>query len=61
MHSDHCAKEKKDVELMRKEKLVATYQSLREDQIMERSNKDLLPYFLEAQKKMIASVEGQLK
>ena len=61
IHSDHCAKEKKDAELLKQEKMQATYVSLGEDQILERSNQELLPSFLKAQDKMIASVGGQEK
>jgi hypothetical protein len=56
MHSDHCAKKEKNVEFMKKEKLLATYQSLGEDQILKRSNKELSSYFLKARKKLIASL-----
>ncbi len=37
MHSDHCAKEKKDFQLMGTEKELATYQSLGEGDILESS------------------------
>jgi len=59
MHSDHCAKEKKDVYLLEKEKLLATYQSLGEDQILKRPNKELLSYFLEAENQMIDQAGGR--
>ena len=61
MHTDHCAKEKKDVKLLEKEKMLATYQSLGEDQIVEKSKQELLPYFFEAQKKMINLAGGKKK
>src|ERR1700722_8827987 len=61
MHSDHCAKEKKDALLMQKEKMQATYQTLGEDEILEKSNQELLPYFVEANKDMIRAAGGQLK
>ena len=61
MHTDHCAKEKKDVKLLEKEKTLATYQSLGEDQIVEKSKQELLPYFFEAQKKMINLAGGKKK
>ncbi|HEY1870913.1 MAG TPA: hypothetical protein VGG71_07635, partial [Chitinophagaceae bacterium] len=61
MHTDHCAKEKKDVRLLEQEKIFATYQSLGEDQIAEKSNEELLPYFLEAQKKMFDLAGGKKK
>jgi hypothetical protein len=37
------AKEKKDFRLMEKEKTLATYQSLGEEEILERSNQELIP------------------
>jgi hypothetical protein len=61
MHSDHCAKEKKDVQMMEKEKLLATYQSLGEDKILEESNEELLPHFLQAKKDMILAAGGNSK
>ena len=61
MHSDHCAKEKKDVKLLSEEKLLATYKSLGEDEVVEKSNKELLPYFMEARKKMVQAAGGDLK
>ena len=61
MHTDHCAKEKKDARLLEQEKILATYQSLGEDQIVEKSNQELLPYFLDAQKKMIDLAGGRKK
>jgi len=61
MHSDHCAKEKKDVRLLEKEKLLATYQSLGEEEILDKSNQELLPHFMDAQNQMIQSVGGEAK
>ena len=61
MHTDHCAKEKKDVRLLEQEKILAVYQSLGEDQITERSNEELIPFFLEAQKSMFSLVGGKEK
>ena len=59
MHSDHCSKEKKDVHLLEREKMMATNQSLGEDQIVERSNQELLSHFLEAQERMIEQAGGK--
>src|SRR3984893_988226 len=61
MHSDHCAKEKKDAQLLEKEKTSAVYKSLGEDAIMERSNQELQPDYLEAWRDMIKSVGGAKK
>ena len=61
MHTDHCAKEKKTVRLLEKEKLLATYQSLGEDEILEKKNKELFPYFMEARKEMIKTAGGDSK
>ncbi len=58
MHSDHCAKEKKDFHLMEKEKTLATYQSLGEDEILERSNQELIPQFEMASKQMVQEAGG---
>src|SRR5204862_1764949 len=58
MHSDHCAKEKKDFHLMEKEKTLATYQSLGEDEILERPNQELIPQFEMAYKQMIQVAGG---
>jgi hypothetical protein len=61
VHSDHCAKEKKDAKLLEKEKASAMYQSLGEDVITESSNQDLQPAYLEARRAMIESVGGLKK
>src|SRR6266487_2756163 len=61
MHSDHCAKEKKDARLMEKEKRQATYQSLGEDAILEKSNQELLPDFTRATEEMIKCAGGTAK
>jgi hypothetical protein len=61
MHSDHCKKEKKDAQLMEQKKVDATYQVLGEKEILESSNEELLPHFLEANKNMIESVGGKKK
>jgi hypothetical protein len=59
MHSDHCAKEKKDFRMMEKEKELATYQSLGEKEMPE--NEDLLPHFSRAQAQMIKAAGGKKK
>jgi len=61
IHSDHCAKEKKDAELLKKLKMQAVYQDLGEDQILDMTNQELLPTFLKAKEKMIKSLGGQDK
>ena len=61
IHSDHCAKEKKDAVLLKKQKMQAVYQDLGEDQILDMSNQELLPTFLKAKEKMIKSLGGQDK
>jgi len=58
VHSDHCAKEKKDAQLLQKEKTLAIYQSLGEDVITESSNQELQPAYLDACRAMIESVGG---
>ena len=61
MNTDHCAKEKKDASLLQQEKTLATFQTLGEDQILQKSNEELLPHFLEAQKLMINAAGGAKK
>ena len=61
MNTDHCAKEKKDAYLLQQEKQKATFQTLGEDQILQMSNQELLPDFLEAQRDMIESAGGKKK
>src|SRR6266550_5602572 len=61
VHSDHCAKEKKDAELLKKQKMQAVYQDLGEDQILEMDNQELLPTFLKAREKMMKSLGGNNK
>ncbi len=61
MHTDHCAKEKKAVRLLGEEKLQATYQSLGEDEILEKTNQELLPEFMLAKERMIKAAGGKLK
>ena len=58
MHSDHCAKEKKSAVLMEKEKMSATHQSLGEDVVLEKSNQELLPHFIQAREQMIKASGG---
>ena len=59
MMTDHCAKEKKDASLLEQEKALATFQTLGEKQILEKSNQDLLPAFLESQEDMIKDAGGK--
>ena len=58
-HGDHCKKEKKDSEELKKKKQAAVYQTIGEDAILEQNNEELLPVFLEANKKMIQAAGGQ--
>ena len=58
-HGDHCKKEKKDAEELKKKKHAAVYQTIGEDAILEQSNDELVPVFLEANKKMIQAAGGQ--
>jgi hypothetical protein len=41
LHSDHCAKEKKDVKLMKDKKMKAVYQSIGEEKLIGISNEEL--------------------
>ena len=61
MHTDHCAKEKKDYKLLKKKKEAAVHQVLGEKEILEKSNDELVPSFLEANKQMIEDAGGQAK
>src|SRR5436190_13929902 len=61
IHSDHCAKEKKDAQLMRKEKEQAIYQSLGEEEILEKSTQELLPHFIKERDQMIQKAGGAKK
>ncbi|TFK18326.1 hypothetical protein FA15DRAFT_709969 [Coprinopsis marcescibilis] len=61
MHSDYCAKEKKDAEALRKMKLDAREHILGEEAFLEMSKAELLPYFTEAHKKMIENAGGEEK
>ena len=58
IHSDHCAKEKKDARLLEKEKTAAVYQSLGEDAILGKSNEELLRAFIKARSSMIEAAGG---
>ena len=61
MHTDHCAKERKDYKLLKKKKEAAVHQVLGEKEILEKSNDELVPSFLEANKQMIEDAGGQGK
>ena len=61
MNTDHCAKEKKDAQLMEMEKTKAINQTLGEDAILEKSNQEILPYLIQARTKMIKAVGGTEK
>lgn len=60
MHSDHCSKEKKDVEDMKKKKMDAILQILGEKEILDKSTEELLSYFLEAYDQMIKNAVEKL-
>ena len=60
-HGDHCKKEKKDAQMMEQKKTDATYQIIGEKEILDSSNEELMPYFLEANEQMIESVGGKSK
>ena len=45
MHTDHCSKEKKDVEGMHAKKRDAVHQTLGEKEILDKSTEELLPHF----------------
>ena len=61
MLTDHCAKEKKDVMALEKKKIGAMYQKLGEDTLVDSTNAEVLPKFLEAYKQMIKDQGGQDK
>ena len=61
MHGDHCAKEKKDAQMIEKMKIDAIHQILGENEILECSNEELLPHFLIANEQMIKEAGGQDK
>ena len=58
MMTDHCAKEKKDVMELEKKKIDAMYQKLGEGVVLDSSNANLLPKFLDAHKEMIKTYGG---
>ena len=61
MHSDHCAKEKKDAQLMEKEKQKAIHQDLGEKEILGMPNQESLPHLIKAQEDMIKHAGGASK
>ena len=61
MLTDHCAKEKKDVAEPEKRKIEAMYQKLGEDTLVDSTNAEVLPKFLEVYDQMIKDQGGQDK
>ena len=61
MHTDHCSKEKKDVEGMQAKKMDALHQTLGEKEILDKSTAELLPHFLESNDQMIKNIGGKNK
>ena len=61
LHSDHCAKEKKDVKLMKDKKMKAVYQSIGEEELIEISNEELKSEIKEAEKQKIKAAGGKAK
>ena len=61
MLTDHCSKEKKDAHFLQEEKMLATCQSLGQNEILDKSNQDLLPHFLEARKQTMKAAGGKTK
>ncbi|KAF8801495.1 hypothetical protein BYT27DRAFT_7235736 [Phlegmacium glaucopus] len=59
MHADHCAKEKKDYELMGKKKTEAVHQVLGKRRIIDDTNEELMPFFLSAHKEMVEKAGGE--
>ena len=59
MHSDHCAKEKKDANLMKAKKMDATEQLLGENRILNDSADELWPHYLAANTEKIKNAGGQ--
>ena len=59
MHSDHCAKEKKDANLMKAKKMDATEQLLGENRILNDSADELWPHYLAANNEKIKNAGGQ--
>jgi hypothetical protein len=61
MLTDHCAKEKKDVAALEKKKIDAMFQKLGEDVVLDSTNAEILPKFLEAYNQTIKDHGGQGK
>ncbi|KAF8808386.1 hypothetical protein BYT27DRAFT_7232639 [Phlegmacium glaucopus] len=59
MHADHCAKEKKDYDLMGKKKTEAVHQVLGKRRIIDDTNDKLMPLFLSAHKEMVEKAGGE--
>lgn len=59
MHADHCAKEKKDYELMGEKKTEAVHQVLGKKRIIDDSHEDLMPFYLSANKEMVEKAGGE--
>lgn len=59
MHTDHCAKEKKDVEALKKKKEDAVHQILGEKCIVNSKEQELLPHFIQAHNKMVKKLGGE--
>ena len=59
MSSDHCGKEKKDFKLMGVQKTAAIEQVLGEQQILDDSTDELMPYFVHANQEMLEEVGGE--
>ena len=61
MNSDHCAKEKKDAQLLQMQKTSAVFQTLGEDVIMENDNEKLRPELMAARDQMVKDAGGLRK
>lgn len=59
MHSDHCAKEKKDAEFMHQKKIHAVHHTLGEKRILDDSTDSLVPHFMAANDEMIEKAGGK--
>lgn len=59
MHTDHCAKEKKDVEAMKKKKAEAVQQIVGKKKMVTGTEEELLPYFTKARKAMLKTLGGE--
>ncbi|KAF8815045.1 hypothetical protein BYT27DRAFT_7316373, partial [Phlegmacium glaucopus] len=59
MHADHCAKEKKDYDLMGKKKTEAVHQVLGKRRIIDDTNEELMPFFLSGHKEMVEKAGGE--